>query len=154
MPSTYNGCGIQFLYPENWNLSEEEDAAEDTQTIMLESPEGVFFSIHRLRRMGGPGEAIERALEAMRGEYPEIEVEESGALSVAAGATGVLDPLTESGADLSFYYLDLLITVRMLAISTGGDVLLMQMQGESRDFDKQERVLAAIIHSIRNSLPS
>ena len=155
MPGTYTGCGVTLMYPDNWTINEQVDGPPgEPSTVTIETPEGAFFSISRYPSATNPQEVIDRAVEAMREEYREhqMEVEQCGALSSNPGATAIVNELLEAGADISFYFLDLLITVRLLAIVHQGDVLLIQLQGESRDFDKQELVFSAMMQSMRNSL--
>jgi hypothetical protein len=51
--------------------------------------------------------------------------------------------------DFRFYYLDLLITSRLVIVATDEATLVVQMQAESRDFDANEMVFAAILKQIR-----
>lgn len=144
MPGSFSGFGVEFLYPENWKIHEAQDPEMgDIPGVMLETPEGAFFSLNRYAGIDDSAAVIDQALEAMREEYQEMEVREYD------------DPLAaakDSALELDFYYLDLLITARLLAIRDRGDVLLVQIQGESRDFDKLEPVFSAMLKSLRDSL--
>ena len=76
-------------------------------------------------------------------DYDEIEREEvslSGALP------------NETTIDFRFYYLDLLIVSRLIILESEGRTLVLQLQAESRDFDENELVFAAILKQIRESL--
>lgn len=144
MPGSFDDFGVQFLYPENWKIIDQTEAAEDTAAgVTLETPEGAFFSLNRYPGGLGAQGVIEEAIAAMRGEYDQIEVSD---YEDPAGYAG------ESGAELHFYYLDLMIAARLLAIPDRNDVLLIQMQGESRDFDRLEPVFGAMLKSLRDSI--
>jgi hypothetical protein len=144
MPGSFSGFGVQFLYPENWKIHDQsESTGDDAPGVMLETPEGAFFSLNRYPGIDATEPVIDQAIEAMRAEYTEIE---SRPWDDPAGVA------SDSGAELNFYYLDLLITARMLAIRDRDDVLLVQLQGESRDFDRLEPVFAAMLKSLRDSL--
>lgn len=144
MPGSFSGFGVQFLYPENWKIHEQADPdSGEAPGVMLETPEGAFFSLNRYSSVGETAMVLRQAIEAMREEYNEIEEREyEDPMGVASDA----------GVDLDFYYLDLLITARLLAIRDRDDVLLVQLQGESRDFDKLEPVFGAMLKSLRDSL--
>ncbi len=142
MVATYEGLGMKLLYPDNWQIDEatEESGAAG---ITLESPDGVFFSVNRYPQQDDPKYVLQQAVDAMRSEYSELEE----------------DPLedpdawpSDASVELSFYYLDLLITTRILAIRDHQDVVLVQIQGESRDFDRLEPVFLAMMKSLRESL--
>lgn len=140
MPQTYRGCGVQFLYPDNWSLLEQD---EPIATVTIESPQGAFFSVSRYVGADDPQQVIDQAVAAMQGEYEPLEV------LPWEDASGFV---AEKGAELSFYYLDLLIFSRIVAIKDRQDVLLIQIQGENRDFDQQEPVFQAMLKTLRDSL--
>lgn len=144
MPRSFDGFGVRFLYPDNWRIVEQTEAGEDsTAGVMLETPEKAFFSVNRYTGGVSPQKVLDEAIAAMRGEYDEIEVN-----PFEDEARGPRDV----GAELSFYYLDLLVATRVLAIADGDEVLLVQIQGESRDFDRLEPVFQAMLKSLRESL--
>jgi hypothetical protein len=142
MPATFQRFGVHFLYPDNWRITEEiEEGAQ--AGVTLESPAGSFFSLYRYRHQTDPSALLEQAIAAMRGEYEAIEkrpYEDPGAFP------------DEAGCDLDFYCLDLLITARILAVPDQGDCLLVQMQGENREFDRLEPVFQAVLKTLRDHL--
>jgi hypothetical protein len=128
------------MYPDNWSLLEQE---EPIATVTIESPLGAFFSVSRYPGVTDPQHAIDQAVGAMQGEYDPMEV------------LPFEDPqgfVAEKGVEMSFYYLDLLISSRLLAMVDRGDVLLIQIQGENRDFDEQEPVFLAMLKTLRDSI--
>ena len=111
--------------------------------VMLETPEGAFFAVNRYPNIDDTGPVVDQAIDAMRAEYEELEIREYD------DPSGVP---SDSGAELNFYYLDLRITARLIGIRDRDDVLLVQIQGESRDFDKLDPVFGAMLKSLRDSL--
>lgn len=140
MPATFEDFGVRFLYPDNWRVDARQ-RDEQAEGITFDLPKGGFFSVTRYREQADPEALLGQIVEAMRSEYADIEA----------------DPLGVSDADdffidCRFYYLDLLITSRTTAIETGHDLVVVQAQAESREFDANEQVFAAVIRSLRESL--
>lgn len=142
MPATFESFGIKFLYPDNWKeIQRAEDEGSDGVT--LELPTGGFFSIEKELEGQLVNEIIKEVADSIAEDYDEIEREEvslSGALP------------NETTIDFRFYYLDLLIVSRLIILESEGRTLVLQLQAESRDFDENELVFAAILKQIRESL--
>lgn len=144
MPAKFERWGIEFLYPDNWKQFESEEPG-GAASVTIESPGGAFFSVSQIDGAVAAAEVVDKTLETMRGEYPEVEV-------------GQLPPPVQeafgdaAGADLNFFYLDLLVLGRILAWPHGRGVLMVQMQGESREFGEQEPIFGAMLTSLRSSV--
>jgi hypothetical protein len=142
MVAQYQGSGFRMIYPENWTL---EEAADDQQStsVSIESPEGPFFTVNHYRNFSDVDSLLSQAIEAMRQEYPDLEEDP-------------IDDATSWHADasveLSFYYLDLLIVTRIFVLKSAADLLVVQIQGESRDFDRLEPVFLGMMKSLTDSL--
>ena len=139
MPATFSSFGIQFLYPENWIVAEREKDAS-TVGVTLELPTGGFLSIERELQGMLDEELIEEVSDTIETEYEEVEREE---ISLEGAGRD------ERTVDFRFYYLDLLIISRLVLITIGDFRYLIQFQAESRDFDANELVLAAILQQLR-----
>ncbi len=139
MPATFDSFGIHFLYPDNWKIAQRPED-EGGEGVTMELPSGGFFSIERDQQGLLDEELIEDVSDTIAEEYDEIE---RGDI--------VLDDAgdDERTVDFRFYYLDLLIVSRLILITLGDSRYLIQMQAESRDFDSNEMVLAAILKQIR-----
>lgn len=142
MPAQFDSFGVRFLYPDNWTVAEREETEGDQGTT-FDLPSGGFVSLERTRA-SEVEELIDRIVKTIAADYEELEREDL-----------TLDVLPENTpvTDLRFYYLDLLIVSRLvvLAMQAAGEdqqVLVVQMQAESRDFDKNEPVFAAILKQI------
>ncbi len=142
MPATFDEYGVRFLYPDNWEIT-ERTAGDESVGVTLESPDGAFFSLNRYHRQTDAESLKEQVIEAMRAEYDEIEVVPDPQSVRAEG---------EAGCELNFFVLDLLVTARILVIPDRHDLLLLQIQAENRQFDKQERVFEAMLKTLRDHL--
>lgn len=162
MTKVYRGLGLACTYPENWQLSEETAAGNaDQPTVVgfnLQSPTSAFMSVYRYPRNVSPDEAIEEATKAIAADYDGIELSTFEPQRELIHAE--LDPSqpssnvsnTSRGTDLNFYYLDLLITVRLISFQFAQHTFLVQFQAEDRDFTSMERVFQAMLITMIQSL--
>lgn len=137
MPATFDEFGVQFLYPDNWLLQGVE-SDDESDSVTLEMPRGGFFAVTKYRQPADLDDVLDRATAVMREEYPELECEPAD-----------FEEGDGDARELRFYYLDLLIVVRLTAMNINGDTILVQAQAESREFDASEPVFAAMMHSLR-----
>ncbi len=145
MPSTFDDFGIRFLYPDNWTLQSRDSDAR-SEGITLELPYGGFFSVTRYQTGVTVEQLFGDIIAAMRGEYPELEIER---IAADDRSPHRMDETLE----LHFYYLDLLVVARAVAIEDGdAGLVLVQIQAESRDFEKNELVYSAVIKSLKDHL--
>ena len=138
MPAQFDSLGVQFLYPDNWVVVERPEG-ETESGVTLEMPSGGFFSIEKDDSLLPDEELVERIVSAISAEYDDVEQE-----SIELKQIGDDDRAIE----LRFYYLDLLVICRVVLTSRGDERLVIQMQAESRDFDTNEQVFAAILQQI------
>ncbi len=75
----------------------------------------------------------------MKTDYGEVELEELPLPEMPGVARLV---------EFRFYYLDLLVISRLLILERGGKTYVIQMQAESRDFDRNEMVFDAILKQL------
>lgn len=151
MPVQFDSFGVRFLYPDNWVIAERGEEEGD-QGATLDVPGGGFVAIERTDA-DSVDEMIEGIVRAIAADYEDLE-RESTSLDVLEADTPVID--------LRFYYLDLLIVSRLVVLSSSAlpdaidsnEVLLIQMQAESRDFDKNELVFNALLKQIVDAAPS
>lgn len=140
MPGTFEQFGLRFLYPDNWvQVGQEIDP--DSEGVMLDLPQGGFFSVTRYLGRTDPEQLLGEIAQSVAAEYTELETDE---LAVSDADHFYIES--------RFYYLDLLVTCRLTAIETPHDTIVVQMQAESREFDANEPVFAAILQSLEQSL--
>ena len=142
MPAQFDSFGLRFLYPDNWTVAERGEEEGD-QGATLDLPSGGFFSIERTHA-DEVDALVDGVVRTIAADYEDLERDEV-TLDVLPGGTAV--------TDLRFYYLDLLIVSRLVVLAAPAtqpqrDVLVIQMQAESRDFDQNEAVFSAILKQI------
>ncbi|MBN2296719.1 MAG: hypothetical protein JXM70_30115 [Pirellulales bacterium] len=143
MPKEYNKSGIHFQYPDNWQL-DDTDTSSDCQTVSVFSPGGAFWTVSRHTRLADAKELAQAAVEAMRQEYAEIEVE-------AASETIADHELV--GFNLSFYYVDLTNTAWIRSLRADRSTFTIFYQGEDHELKEIQAVMQAMTISFLQNLP-
>ena len=143
MPAQFKRPGIEFQYPENWTLDEEEAAGGESVTVY--SPGGAFWTVSLHPPNTNPSELARAALQAMRQEYEQLDAED--ARETIGGRELV-------GFDLNFYYLDLISTARIRCLAADENTYAVFCQGEDREFDQVQPVFQAMTTSLLSSLGS
>ena len=141
MPKTVTFGDLEILYPENWipvGRSEDEGPGVD-----WELPSGGFFSLEKRDAIENGLDPtldwIETHRQQLIEDYENIE-EETIESDLPAGAT--------AGVEFRFFYLDLLILSRLYWVVRDGQPWTVQIQAESRRFEENERVFAAILRQL------
>jgi len=142
MPARFDRLGISFQYPENWPLS-DSDALLGRSSGTVYSPGGAFWSVAVHSGSADPAKLAAAVLEAMKKEYPGLEVDET--IETVAG-----HDLT--GYDLAFYYLDLINTALVRSLRVGETSYTIFCQAEDRDFKKLQMVFRAMTTSFVSGL--
>jgi hypothetical protein len=138
MAATYNRQGIRFLYPETWQVT-DEDGEGWPRVVTLQSSESGFWSLHVYRAGEDPIPLVNEVEQTMRREYQGLEAER---VSQTLGAHPAV------GCDLEFYCLDLLVSARARAVRTEEATYLVFCQAESREFE----VLLPVFESMTLSM--
>jgi len=139
MPHQFAKFGIKFLYPDNWAL-DEEDALAGNRSVTVFSPEGnVFWSVTVGEAGTDPARLVDTAVEALREEYPAIEVEES---VYAIGQREL------PGKEVHCYWRDQVVRASANTIVTDQAVYLLYVQGEDRALTRAEPVIEAMATSL------
>ena len=144
MTAKYDKLGLQFLYPENWSIL-EEDLDDWPHGITVQSPGSAYWELQvypsRLRRTDLTAEV----LKVMQEEYEELE---------SQVVTEEICQRPAIGYDLSFFCLDFLIASRIRCLYVGNLTYLLIYQAESREFDRQHLVFEAITQSLLTGTPA
>jgi hypothetical protein len=141
MTAVYDKLGIRFLYPENWQLSDERAGASPHSVSVL-SPSGALWSVD-LHRSSVDAESLAGdVLKVMGEEYSDLEAEP---------ATELIGEFAATGYDMSFYCMDLLVSARLRALRTDMGAMVLLFQAEDRDFERLEPVFRAINLSLLSS---
>jgi hypothetical protein len=141
MPAVYDNYGVKFAYPENWTLLEE--GTDWPREICVESPGGAQWALHIYQPPGDPQKLVQGAVSALEGEYGEVEAEY---LQESLGGAAA------EGCDMTFFYLDLLVTCQARCFTWGDKTLLLLTQAEDREFQELEAVFRAMTVSLLQSL--
>jgi hypothetical protein len=138
MSATYHKLGVQFLYPENWELL-ESDPREDPRTITVQSDTGAFWSITLYSPAIDPASLAETALAALQEEYEELEVE-----PVSESIGGI----PAAGFEVQFYVEQLVAAARIRVFEIESRLVLLLCQAEDREFDRLGPVFEAMTVSL------
>jgi len=139
MTARYEKLGVQFLYPENWQIRDEEPVSWP-RSVSVQSPGGGFWSLMVYRGSDkSPADLTKEALSTMQQEYDGLE-----SMEICEEFRSV----KTSGYDMSFYCLDLVVTARALGACLGDQTLLVIWQAEDREFQQLEQVFRAITTSL------
>lgn len=106
MTAVFDDLGIRFEYPADWELDVADDGPR--ATVSVQSPDGLAYAMIVLDEdRPAPAEQADEALDAMRGEYPDLD---------AAPALESIDGQRAVGYDLEFFSLDAInsATIRCL----------------------------------------
>lgn len=142
MPATFNKLDISFQYPDNWTL-DENDALAGRRAVTVYSPGGAFWSVSVHPRWADPSKLARAAVDAMKDEYKELEVEQARETIAGCEMTGF---------DLSFYYLDLISTACVRSVRTDQATYTVFCQAEDREFNRIQNVFLAMTTSLLNNL--
>lgn len=138
MPATFDEEGLRFSYPENWQLSRDENPTG--WTVTLQSPATAFLMITLDRDMPEADLMIETALDAMKGEYDSLEFE-----PVAESISG--QPAV--GHDMRFFSFDLTNTCGTRSFYSEAGTILLFWQTSDLELEILELVLQAVRASMR-----
>lgn len=138
MAAVFEANGISLLYPENWEMQRED--TESGWSVSVQSPETAFMVIAFDEEMPDPDDMARTALEALQGEYKDLESEES--LESIAGQPAV-------GHDIRFFSFDLTNTCWVRSFFTNQGTVLIMWQANDLELERSEPVLRAIIASLK-----
>ncbi|GHT33581.1 hypothetical protein FACS189427_07800 [Planctomycetales bacterium] len=135
---------ISFLYPSNWQLEHTALNGID-DSIQLSNNSGSFWFLKKYPFGTNPEAIAREAVAAMEAEYKEIETEPFEKQAFGKIITGF---------DISFFYLDLVNSAKVLCFEDNGLVYAVfwqtgnQLLIRSDDSLPVEDVLEAITHSL------
>jgi hypothetical protein len=132
------GC-LSLRYPDNWTMERED--GENGWTVALYSPRPAtaFLTLTLDADYPDTDQMADTVLEAMRGEYPQLEADESA--EQVAGRWAV-------GHDITFISLDLTNTCWTRSFDTPDGTALLMCQSADVDMPQQEPILRAICASL------
>jgi hypothetical protein len=137
MVAVFDGEGIRFKYPENWQLTRED--SEGGWAVSVQSPETAFLMISVRADMPTTDEVAETALEALRESYPDLEADES--VDSVAGQPAL-------GHNIRFFSLDLTNTGWTRCFYSPNGTVLVLWQVNDLELETNEPILRAICASL------
>lgn len=143
MPSVYQKSGLQFAYPENWELIEGEND-EALVEVMLRSPGAAFWSLTVFPGLRDTQALLAEVVQAMQAEYPDLEREPVDSLVGGQSLAGV---------ELRFVCLDFTNTAQVHVYHHDGDTHLLLRQAEDREWKVMEPVFGAMTLSLQSDTP-
>jgi hypothetical protein len=105
----YDKHNVYICYPENWELQETQMNKIDG-TIQISNGDGAFWILKKYPAGQNPDEIAEEALQIMRAEYQDMEVDRVDEIMYEKYVTGF---------EMTFFYLDLMNEARILTFDTG-----------------------------------
>ncbi len=138
MTAIYKREGINFMYPDNWSVMDEQ---LDTfpRSVSVQAPGGAFWSvdIHPFSVRGE--DVLKEMVAAISEEYDDVEAEH---------VEDVIDDHPARGIDLYFSCLDFVVTAKLRSFQNGHATYVLLYQAEDRDYEQLEPVFRAITHSM------
>ncbi len=138
MVATFKRHGIRFLYPDNWEL-QEDNPQPQLHCVTLQSPGSSFWMLQITETPESLPKLATEALESVRQDYENVD---------ASTAEEDVEGITLAGYDLQFYCLDFLISARIRSFSLGDRACVLLSQAEDAEFEKNAPVFSAITTSL------
>jgi hypothetical protein len=138
MAASFQEDGIQFLYPENWELQREDN--ESGWAVSLQSPETAFLVLSLDTEMPEMEVMAQAAFDVLKNEYKDLEADDC--LEAVAGQPAV-------GHNVRFFSLDLTNTCWIRSFYTSAGTVLVMWQCTDLELERHEPVLRAICSSLK-----
>ncbi len=138
MAARFEENGIQFLYPENWEIEREEH--ENGWSVSVLSPDTAFLTLSYHENATEFGRLADAAVDALREDYPDLEAEPR--TDTLAGQPAI-------GHDVRFFSFDLTNTAWVRTVPCESGSLLLLCQINDLELERNEPVLRAICASLR-----
>ena len=149
MPKIHRALGLSVTYPDNWSLTED---VQDDQVVgfQIQSPATAFLSVIGFDPSTSPEQAIEQVTQLISVDYDNVESENFSPQE--ASHPGI--PADSIGREMYFYYLDMLVHTELIALGLPNQTILVQFQAEDSEYRSLERVYAAMLMTLCESIES
>ncbi len=137
--NTFERDRIVIRYPTNWTVDEAEDPESGGWTVTVSSPDTAFFMMSLQPDARDPGDLADQTLDALKGEYKELDSEE--VMETICGQPAI-------GFNADFLTVDTATNCRVRCMDTFAGPLLLLTQVSEYDREQNEPVLNAIIKSL------
>jgi hypothetical protein len=137
----YDDHGIRFEYPSNWELEVTDEGS--VITVGLEHPGGIAFALVRTdESCPDPDELADLALEAMRDEYPTLEV---------SPVSDTFRNHDVTGHDVEFFSLDIASAASIRCFRTLRRTLMVFGQWSDLGDDDLADVVSGLFQSLEET---
>ncbi len=137
--NTFERDRIVIRYPTNWTVDEAADPESGGWTVTVSSPDTAFFMMSLQPDARDPGDLADQTLDALKGEYKELDSEE--VMETICGQPAI-------GFNADFLTVDTATNCRVRCMDTFAGPLLLLTQVSEYDREQNEPVLTAIIKSL------
>jgi hypothetical protein len=137
MSNHFSEDGISFRYPANWTLERED--GEEGWTVSVQGPDTAFVVLCSDQTMPSSEEMTDTVLEALRGDYPDLEAEDGQ--DTLAGQPAI-------GHNIHFISFDLTNTCWTRSFYSEVGTILVMCQTNDLEMEQNEPVLRAICASL------
>jgi hypothetical protein len=137
MEVTYHSHGVRFQYPQDWELSEQQEGEQIS--ITLSSPLTAFWTLTLFPDCPDPGDIVAAALDAFYEEYDELDDYPS--------KTRLCKRPTVA-RDVDFVCLELLNSAGIRAFRAGEFTVLVLFQFTEGERDETGPILEQITRSL------
>ena len=137
----YDDHGIRFEYPSDWELEVTDEGS--VITVGLEHPGGIAFALVRTdETCPDPDELADLALEAMRDEYPSLDV---------SPVSETFHDHSVTGHDVEFFSLDIASAASIRCFRTPRRTLLVFGQWSDLGDDDLSDVVSGLFRSLEET---
>ncbi|MBP3957224.1 hypothetical protein J8F10_18335 [Gemmata sp. G18] len=137
--NTFERDRIAIRYPTNWTAEEAEDPESGGWSVTVSSPDTAFFMMSLQPEARDPGELADQSLDALKGEYKDLDSED---------VTETISGQPAIGFNADFLTVDTATNCRVRCMDTFAGPLLLLAQVSEYDRARNEPVLNAIIKSL------
>lgn len=139
MPRVFAEHGIRFVYPDNWQLDNQDSGQQQAQIVTVVNPDGAFWCVSLLPANVHLGETAQAMLEGLQAEYQDLDAE---------AVVEEIQSHETIGYDVNFFCLDLTSTAHIRSFQTALATYSVLWQAEDRDLETLVPVFDAITASL------
>jgi hypothetical protein len=143
MPQTFEQAELKFLYPENWQIVEQQTDSSICQSVALQNEGTIQWSVYRYNSQMDTEELIGQAVRAIHAEYEQHE--ETTSYQINAGDEKLV------GIRMFFNFLDFILCMTAVTIFKNDATYLFVVQAENREYDENEIIFGALATSLLNN---
>lgn len=134
----YEKHGIEFSYPDIWELTEDIDGHDVVLTVS--GADTCFWTLRILPACPPPPQVVQSCIEAFQDEYEDVETEETDSK---------LAEMPAYSRDLAFFCMELMNAVGLRSVRTSEFTLLVWWQGTQHELAESRPILDHMTNSVR-----